>query len=56
MKILETVLKIIRTKQVYTPIIAIFLGIIACRGINSALQKIMKLKEMPQTERPRENY
>lgn len=39
MKILETILKIIRTKQVYTPIIAIFLGIIACRGINSALQK-----------------
>lgn len=45
MKILETILKIIRTKQVYTPIIAIFLGIIACRGINSALQKIMKLKD-----------
>ena len=45
MKILETILKIIRTKQIYTPIIAIFLGIIACRGINSALQKIMKLKD-----------
>ena len=45
MKILETILKIIRTKQVYTPIIAIFLVIIACRGINSALQKIMKLKD-----------
>ena len=45
MKILETILKIIRTKQIYTPISAIFLGIIACRGINSALQKIMKLKD-----------
>ena len=45
MKILETILKIIITKQVYTPIIAIFLGIIACKGINSALQKMLKLND-----------
>lgn len=45
MKILETILKIISTKQIYTPVIAIFLGTIACKGINTALQKMMKLKE-----------
>ncbi len=45
MKILEIILKIIKTKQVYIPIIAITLGIIACKGINSALQKMMKIKD-----------
>ena len=39
MKILETILKIIRTKQIYTPIIAIFLGIIACRALTVLYKK-----------------
>ena len=39
MKILEIILKIIKTKQVYIPIIAITLGIIACKGMKKCRER-----------------
>ena len=38
MKILETIFKFFAAKQVYTPIISICLGVLACRGVNNALK------------------
>lgn len=49
MKILETIFKFIAAKQVYTPIISIFLGVLACRCVNNALKRLMKLKDGKNT-------
>jgi len=49
MVILNTIIKIIKTRQVYVPIIAIILGIIAYKGISSALDKIMKVNTAKNT-------
>lgn len=49
MKILETIFKFFAAKQVYTPIISTFLGVLACRCVNNALKRLMKLKDGKNT-------
>lgn len=41
--ILNTILKIIKTKQFYAPVVAIILGIIAYKIVSAALNKVMKV-------------